>query len=94
MSPWRWLFRAKVRVLRLRPGDVVVLESPRPLSPAQAETVKRQWEKRFPNLPVAVVSELRVAAVGPAEPPSPTRPDPGVPDKAGVRPPSRPEGAS
>ncbi len=63
MNPWRWLFGAKVQVLRLRPGDVVVLESPRPLSHAQAVAVREAWEQRFPHIPAAVVSELRLGGV-------------------------------
>lgn len=57
-SAWRdWLLGAKVRVLRLRPGDVVVLETAEPLSRERAEAVKRQWAERFPDIDLAVLSK-------------------------------------
>jgi hypothetical protein len=63
VNPWRWLFAAKVRVLRLRPGDVVLLEAPAGTSPDTLHLVKAAWADALPDVPVAVLGGLKLAGV-------------------------------
>jgi hypothetical protein len=63
VNPWRWLFAAKVRVLRLRPGDVVLLEAPLYTSKSTLELIKEAWAKELPDVPVAVLGGLTLAGV-------------------------------
>lgn len=79
MNPWRWLFGAKVRVLRLRPGDVVVLEATRPTTPAYLEAVRDQWADRLPDVPVVVTDGLRLGGVVRSEAYDPTQVPPTPP---------------
>lgn len=57
------ILRAKVRVLRLRPGDVVVLEATRPTTREQMEAVRHQWAAQLPDVRMAVLDGLRVSGV-------------------------------
>lgn len=88
MNIWRALWRAKVRVLRLGPGDVVVLESTEPLSPTQAAKVRDQWIARFPDTPCTVLgSPLTLGGVVRGEPPPrvPQTPNPTKTLKRGAK---------
>lgn len=51
-------------MLRPEPGDVVVLEARRSISPTEAEAIGRQWEGRFPDVRVVVLGgSLRLGGV-------------------------------
>jgi hypothetical protein len=43
------------KVLRLEPGDVVLLEVPESATPKQCEAIARRWRDRFPDVPVTVL---------------------------------------
>lgn len=45
-----------VQVLRLEPGDTLVLKTPRALTADQADRVRQQLEDRFPGYPALVIS--------------------------------------
>lgn len=45
-----------VQVLRLEPGDTLVLKVPRELTAEQADDVRQQLEARFPGYPALVMS--------------------------------------
>lgn len=57
------LLRAKVRVLRLQPGDVVVLETLEVASAEQCGRMRDHWERRLPDVPCVVLGGATVGAV-------------------------------
>ena len=57
------LLRAKIRVLRVGPDDVVVLEATRPATREQCEAVRERWAEQLPDIQVAVLDGLKVGAV-------------------------------
>lgn len=54
-----------VKVLRLGPGDIVVLRPREPISGAQAERLVDHWDSRFPDVPCIVLDGLDIAVVKP-----------------------------
>ena len=59
LPTWRPEYLAHVEVLRVRPGDMVVITHPGPLTMEQASYIKRVVEARLPlpDVPVLVVSD-------------------------------------
>lgn len=61
-----------VQVLRLEPGDTLVLKTPRALTADQADRIRQQLEARFPGYPALVISgdmDLSVIEQQAADPP-------------------------
>jgi hypothetical protein len=60
----RRLRRAKwARVLRLEPGDVVLLEVPTNVTLDQCEAIKAQWKRALPDVPMVVLVGPRASVL-------------------------------
>ena len=68
------------KVLRLEPGDVVLLEPSRRITPEEAEAIRRQWESRVPDVPVAVLVGLTAKVLRAVDVPPTPMPTAGPPD--------------
>lgn len=50
-------FTDNIRRLRLRPGDVIVIEANRPISREHVDLIQKQIRERFPDNDCIVLSE-------------------------------------
>lgn len=49
-----------VKILRLKPGDIIVIETEKRITWEQAQTIRTHAESEFPGHKVLVLSEARV----------------------------------